>query len=237
VLLQGDSTTVTADPGKITRISYIDLTNDIVQVEFSGAGTLSVMLDNSSGPATPLSYNQPDVAYMKGHAGIVISGADETTNVSVFSVGRMTAVNQALFRSDVTYDGVADLGYIVILSANGKFGGVRAADASFFATSGFAGLYAPGVQFTGPVYVGEISAADDATPVLLLGSATDTRITGGDLLQMNGQPVRVSGISQLKFTDGTTSQGVLLPAQVDKGRLEQNDADVTDQLVVNPSSP
>ena len=237
VLLQGDSTTITADAGKITRLSYIDLTNDIVQVEFSGAGSLSIMLDNSSGPAAPLNYNQPDVAYMKGHAGIVISGANETTNVSVFSVGRTNAVNQGLFKSGVTYDGIADLGYIVILSANGKFGGLRTANANYFATSGFAGVYAPGVEFNGPVYVGDISAADDATPVFLLGSAdSDTWITGGDLLQMNGQPVRVSGITRLQFKDGTTSQGVLLPAQTNKGHLEQNNIDVTDQLVVNPAS-
>ncbi len=237
VLLQSDATTITADPGQVTRLSLVDLNYDIVQIEFSGAGTLSVMLDNASGPAPPLFYNQPDVAYMTGHAGIVISGANETTNVSVFSVGRMTASNPALFRNDVNYDGVADLGYIVILSANGKFGGLRAADASFFATGGFAGIYAPGVEFTGPVYVGDISASDDATPVLLLGSAADVRITGGNLLQQNGQPVRVSGISQVQFADGTTSQGVRLPAQINQARFEQNDADVTDQLVVNPTSP
>lgn len=237
VLLQGDSTTITAEGSKVTRLSYVDLSDDIVQVEFSGAGTLSIMLDNASGPATPVNYNQPEVAYMKGHAGIVVSGANETTNVSIFSVGRMTAGNQSLFKSGVNYDGVADLGYVIILSANGKFGGLRTANASYFATSGFAGVYAPGVQFAGPVFVGDVSAADDATPVLLLGSSGETRITGGDLLQMNGQPVRVSGISQLKFTDGTTSNGALLPAQVNQARLEQNDADVTDQLVVNPSSP
>jgi len=237
VLLQSDATTITADAGQITRISFVDLTDDIVQVELSGAGSLSLMLDNASGPETPVNYNQPEIAYMKGHASLVVSGANETTNVSVFSVGRMTAGNQSLFKSSVTYDGVADLGYVVILSANGKFGGLRTANTSYFATNGFAGVYAPGVQFTGPVFIGDISAADAATPVLLLGSSSDTRITGGDLLQMNGQPVRISGVSQLKFTDGTTSHSILLPAQGNKARLEQNDADVTDQLVVNPPSP
>ncbi len=38
-----------------------------------------------------MNYNQPAVSYMKGHAGIVITGANETTNVSVFTVGRATA--------------------------------------------------------------------------------------------------------------------------------------------------
>ncbi|MEO5961586.1 MAG: immunoglobulin domain-containing protein, partial [Opitutaceae bacterium] len=234
VLLQGTAATITADPGQITRISYVDLTNDIVQVEFSGAGSLSLVLDNPSGPALAANYNQ-SVIYMKGHAGLVISGANETTNVSVFSVGRLTAVNQALFRSDVTYDGMADLAFIAISSANGKFGGVRAANATFYATRGLTGLYAPSVEFGGPVFLGDISASDTATPVLQLGASGDTRITGGDLLQANGQPVKVSGLTQLKFTTGSTSHVAgNLPAQTIKGRLEQNGIDVTTQIAVNP---
>jgi len=38
----------------------------------------------------------------------------------------------------------------------------------------------------------------------------------------------------LKFTDGTTSQGNLPAAQTNQAELDQNDADVTAQLVVNP---
>jgi len=236
VLLQGAAATVTADPGQVTRISYIDLTDDIVQVEFGGAGTLSLVLDNPSGPAAPLNYNQANVTYMKGHAGIVITGADDTTNVSAFSVGTLTAVNQALFKSGVTYDGMADLAFIAICSTNGKFGGVRTANASYYAAKGYTGIYAPGVQFTGPVYAGDLNASGTATPVLLLGSATNnTWITGGDLLQLNGQPVKVSGLTQLKFAAGSTSHGVAdLPAQKNKAVLQQNGADVTAQIVVNP---
>ncbi len=235
VLLQGTSATITADPGQVTRISFVDLTQDIVQVEFSGAGALSIYLDNPSGPATAANYNQPGVTYMKGHAGLVITGADETTNVSVFSVGKITAVNQGLFRSDVTYDGMADIAYLAIMTTDGKFGGVRTANASYFATSGITGICAPGVQFTGPVYVGDVTAYDAASPMLLLGSATDTEITGGDLWQANSKAVQVSGISQLKFVDGTTSQGAVLPAQTDRSTLQQNGADVTAQVVVNPN--
>ena len=234
VLLQGAAATITADLNQITRISYLDLTDDIVQVEFSGAGTLSLVLDNATGPALPASYNQATL-YMKGHAGIVITGADDTTNVGVFSVGRITALNQALFRSDVIYDGIADIAFLAILSTNGKFGGVRSANASYFATKGYTGVYAPGVQFGGPVFVGDINASEAATPVLMIGSSPDTRITGGDLLQANGQPVKVSGLTQLKFVAGTTSQGTVLPAQTNKAVLQQNGTDVTAQVVVNPS--
>jgi outer membrane protein assembly factor BamB len=235
VLLQGMAATITTDPGQVTRISYVDLSNDIVQVEFAGAGTLSLVLDNASGPAPAVNYDQPSISYMKGHAGIVITGADETTNVSVFSVGRITAVNQALFKPDVTYDGMADLAYIAIASANGKFGGVRAANASFLATKGITGIYAPGVSFTGPVRVGDIAASDTAAPVLVLGSASDTLITGGDLLQPNNRPVVVAGIVQLKFVAGTTSHGTLLIAQTNRAQLEQDNVNVTAQVVLNPS--
>ncbi len=92
------------------------------------------------------------------------------------------------------------------------------------------------MQFTGPVFAGDIYAFDDATPVLVLGSGTDVRITGGSLLQSNGRAVQVNGISQLKFTAGSDSHGNLYPpAQSNRARLEQNGVDVTSQIVVNPS--
>jgi hypothetical protein len=234
VLLQGAAAAVTADPGQVVRVSFVDISKDIVQVEFSGAGTLSLILDSATGPAAPENYNQPTVSYMKGHVGIVITGANETTNVSVFSVGRANAVNQALFQNTVTYDGFADLAYIAISSPTGKFGGLRAANGSFWATRGITGVYAPGVQFTGPVFVGDINASETAVPQIILGSASDVRITGGDLLQTNSAAVRVSGITQLKFAAGSNSHGTLFPAQANQARLEENGVDVTARIVVNP---
>ena len=235
VLLSGAAATVTAEPGKITRTSFVDLTNDIVQVEFSGAGSLSIVLDNPSGPALPVNYNQA-TTYMKGHAGIVIAGANETTNVSVFSVGRITAVNQTLFRSAVTYDGMADLAFIAILSPNGKFGGLRTANANYYATKGLTGVYAPGVAFTGPVYVGNLSAYDTASPVLVIGSSPDTQINGGDLFQANGKPVQVGGLTQLKFVPGIDSNGTPLTAKANRAQFLQNGVDVTKQIVSAPAS-
>ncbi len=230
VLLGGGAASVTADPGQILRMSYIDLNDDIVQVEFSGAGTLTLVLDNVSGPAAPQKYNQTTV-YMKGHAGIVLAGANATTNLTVFSVGRLTSGNPDLFK-DVPYDGVADLAFIAIASTDGKFGGLRAADASFFAAKGLTGVYAPNVQFTGPVFVNDIAASGNATPVLILGSGSDVRITGGDLLQTNNRAVQVNGITQLKFTAGSNSHGVGFSAQINRARLEMNGVDVTNQIVV-----
>lgn len=232
LLLDGAATTFTADAGQITRISFVDLSNDIVQVEFSGAGALSLTLDNATGPAAPVNYIQPGVLYMKGHASIVIVGANETTNLTVFSVGRGNAVDQSLFRSDVDYDGVADIASISIASSNGKFGSIHAGDVTCVNDRGFAGLYAPGVQFGGPVYLGNISASDSATPVLVLGSVSDLRITGGDLLQPNGRAVQAEGFAHLQLTAGTDSHNRTQPKEPLRARFEKSGADVTPQITV-----
>ncbi|HVU23771.1 MAG TPA: family 16 glycosylhydrolase [Opitutus sp.] len=257
VLLTGPAESITTDSavGRITRTSYLDLNDDIVQVEFAGHGTLSLVLTAASGPALPVNYNQA-VNYMKGHAGIVIVGADETTNLSVFAVGRATAFdptgtyNFLLPITDTNnpanngspyfdghgatdYDGVADIAFIAIASTDGKFGGLRTANARYYATQGFTGVYAPGVAFQGPVYVGNIDGHDDATAVLRVGSVDDARVTGGDLFQDNGQPVRVEGLTHLKFTAGTDAAGHTLPAQSNRAVLEQDGVDVTAQLLVD----
>ncbi|ACB73617.1 non-reducing end alpha-L-arabinofuranosidase family hydrolase [Opitutus terrae] len=226
MLLTGAAASVTADPGQIVRTSYIDTDDDIVQVEFSGAGTLSLTLDSASAPARPTKYNQA-IDYVKGHAAIVVTGANETTHLSVFSVGRATAVDQSLFRDDVNYDGFADLAYVTIASANGRFGGLRAGNAGFRAAKGLTGIYAPGVQFDGPVYVHDITAFDSAAPVLQLGGASDVRITGGNLAQDNGRAVAVSGVDRLQFTAGSNSHGALLSQQPNRSRLERHGLDVT----------
>jgi hypothetical protein len=236
VLLHGAAEAITSDfaLGQVTRTSFIDLTDDIVQVEFSGPGTLSLVLDGASGPDLPANYNQA-VSYMKGHAGIVIVGATKDTNVSVFSVGRKTAVNEALFKEAVSYDGIADIAFIAIASADGEFGSVRAANVNFFATNGLTGLYAPGVTFNGPVYVGDISATEAASPVLVMAAARgETLITGGDLLQLNTQRLTTSGLTRLRFAPGSDSHGRALAAKANRAIIYQAGRDVTNELVVNP---
>jgi hypothetical protein len=159
---------------------------------------------------------------MKGHASIIIVGANETTNVSVFSVGPMTAVDQLLFRSDVTYDGVADLAYLAISSTDGKFGGIRTGNVNYFATRGLTGIYAPGVHVADVVNLGDINGYDSAVAMLVVGSARETNVTGGDLWQQNGHPVTMSGVSQLNFVGGMTSHGRPLPAQSNRAPVEED---------------
>ncbi|ACB73323.1 glycosyl hydrolase [Opitutus terrae] len=237
VQLTGAAEAITADSalGQITRTSFLDVDGDIVQVEFSGPGTLSLVLDEATAPAPAANYNQPDIQYVQGHAGIVITGATADTNVSVFTVGRATAVNQTLFKDEVNYDGVADVAFIAIASSDGRFGDVRAANATFFTLRGYTGLYAPGVVFGGPVYLGNVSAYGSAQSVILLGGVQGaSRITGGDLYQENGAVVQVSGLTQLKFTGGSDSHGNAISAKPNAAVLKQNDLDVTAQIVVNP---
>ncbi len=230
VLLDGTAAAITADPGQVTRLSYVDLNDDIVQVEFSGAGTLSITLDDASGPAPAQKYNQPGIAYMKGHATIVVAGADETTNVSVFSVGRANAVNQSLFRDGEGYDGIADIALLAIMSTNGRFGGVFTGNTHFFSTRSLTGIFAPNVEFTGRVVVSDITSHDNATPMLLLGQATSVLVAGGNLAQPTGRPVQVGMFGSVRLVDGTASDGRILPAQTIQGRLEQNGSDVTTQM-------
>ncbi|HWA84881.1 MAG TPA: immunoglobulin domain-containing protein [Opitutus sp.] len=257
VLLSGAAASISTQ-GRTTRTSFIDDDGDIVQVEFAGPGTLSLLMDNASAAAPPAKYTQASVNYVSGHVGIVIAGATEATNLLVFTVGRATAFDSSnhynilqppsatnvpanngapIFanQSATIYDGVADIAFVAIASSDGKFGGVRTADARYSARSGLTGLYAPGVQFSGPIYLGDLSARGEATPVIQIGAALGaTAITGGNLAQANGRAVQVSGLTQLKFQDGSDSAGNLLPAQANRAKLEQDGVDVTSQIVVNP---
>lgn len=238
VLLQGTGASMTADGGQVLRVSLLDPDEDIVQVEFSGPGTLSLLLEDSAGPKNPDKYNQ-GIAYMKGRVGITITGATENTHLTVFSVGRGTAVNQNLFR-DTSYDGMADIAYISITSLDGRFGGLRLGNTRFSAVRGLTGIYASDIQFGGQISVGDIDAQGSAMPILLLGAGTGTertnevQITGGDLQQSNGRAVAISGITRLNFVDGVTSHNEPRPAQANRSRLERNGTDVTAQVVASP---
>lgn len=230
VLLTGAAATITADPRQVTRVSFVDLTQDIVQVEFSGAGSLTVVLAEAAGPDLPASYNQA-VRYMKGHATLVVANADATTNVAAFSVGKATAANQALFKDGVAYDGVADLAAVAILSPTEKAGGVFLGNAHLFAAGGCTGIYAAGVAMTGPVRVGDMSAFDQAAPLLAFGSLTELSVHGGALEQDNQRPVPVEGLARIRFAAGGRSDGTALPVQANRARLLAHGVDVTTWII------
>ena len=67
---------VRADTDQISRVSFLDLNDDIVQVEFSGSRLMTVIMDPDTfkPPALPLKYNQ-NIKYVKGRPRIKIEGA------------------------------------------------------------------------------------------------------------------------------------------------------------------
>lgn len=231
ILLTGPAATVRADADQVVRTSFVDLNDDIVQVEFGGAGSLTITLEDWSGPAAPAKYNQPNIAYVKGRASIVVTGADTSTNLLIFSVGRGTAVNQALFRDDVTYDAMADISSVAIRANGGAISTLRTANALYSNTRGHVGVYAPGVQMA-QLFIGDISAADTARPIVSLAGSADARVTGGDFLQANAHAIQIDGLTRLAMTAGTNSHDIPQVAQPIRGRLERSGADVTSEVIV-----
>ena len=200
ILLTGEMIQLQARPGQITRVSFMDETEDIVQVEFSGTGSFTVTLDPATflPPAIPPRYNQA-VEYVTGKPGVVIDGADANTFFSIFTVGSINAVNQALFPEGQVYDAQADVTLVEVVNSTGM-GGMQLSNAAFSGSTGKVGVDARGVPIAVRLTVGDIDAEGDAVPHLLFGSGSFTvpagnpglRITGGDLLQTNGAAVVVA---------------------------------------------
>ncbi len=208
ILLTGESVQLQAKPAQITRVSFMDENEDIVQVEFSGNGTFTVTLDPNTflPPAVPPRYNQA-VEYVTGKPSVVIDGADANTFFSIFTVGRINAFNQALFPEGQVYDAQADVALVEVVNSTG-LGGVQLSNAVFSGSTGKVGFDARGVPIAVRLTVGDIDADGDAVPHLLFGSGSFTvpagnpglRITGGDLLQTNGAAVVVA-------ESGSTTRG------------------------------
>ena len=200
ILLTGESVQLQAKPGQITRVSFMDENEDIVQVEFSGNGTFTVTLDPATflPPAVPPRYNQA-VEYVTGKPSVVIDGADANTFFSIFTVGRINAFNQALFPEGQVYDAQADVALVEVVNSTG-LGGVQLSNTVFSGSTGKVGVDARGVPIAVRLTVGDIDADGDAVPHLLFGEGSFTvpagnpglRITGGDLLQTNGAAVVVA---------------------------------------------
>ena len=200
VLLTGQSIQLQANAGQITRVSFMDEDEDIVQVEFSGAGTLTVNLDPASflPAALPPRYNQ-EVEYVTGKPSVVIEGADSSTFFSIFTVGSINAVNQALFPEGQVYDAEADVTLVEVINSTGM-GGMQLSNTVFSGSTGKVGVDARGVPIAVRLTIGDIDASGDAVPHLLFGTGSFTvaasnpglRITGGDLAQTNGASIIVA---------------------------------------------
>jgi hypothetical protein len=200
ILLTGNSIQLQARPGQITRVSFMDEDEDIVQVEYSGNGTFTITLDPATflPPDTPPRYNQA-VEYVTGRPSVVIDGADANTFFSIFTVGRINAVNQALFPEGQVYDAQADVTLVEVVNSTG-IGGMQLSNTVFSGSTGKVGVDARGVPIAVRLTVGDIDASGDALPHLLFGEGSFTvpagnpglRITGGDLAQTNGASIVVA---------------------------------------------
>ncbi len=200
ILLTGETIQLQARPGQITRVSFMDETEDIVQVEFSGTGTFTVTLDPATflPPTIPPRYNQA-VEYVTGKPSVIIDGGDANTFFSIFTVGSINAFNQALFPEGQVYDAQADVTLVEVVNSTGM-GGMQLSNVAFSGSTGNVGVDARGVPIAVRLTIGDIDADGDAVPHLLFGSGSFTvaagnpglRITGGDLLQTNGAAVVVA---------------------------------------------
>ncbi len=226
VLLKSSAITISNDAGQITRVSFLDLQGDIVQAEFSGAGQLSISLDNYSGPAEATKYAQPGVQYVSGLASFTIQGSDSTTNFSVFSVGSSTAnagKDNPIFAGGLTGgNNTADVARLTVVAnpanPNGStFGGIRAGNAVFGGSEGPVGISAANVQVQNVVTVGDLNASGTATPTLIFGTQSQfgaVSVAGGDLVSDNGKSVNNTGSYAfgVNLTAGTTSGGTTIAA-------------------------
>ena len=235
VLLTGESIQLQAKPGQITRVSFMDEDEDIVQVEFSGSGTFTVTLDPATflPAALPLRYNQ-QVEYVTGKPSVVIDGADSSTFFSIFTVGRINAVNQALFPEGQVYDAEADVTLVEVINSTG-FGGMQLSNVVFSASTGKVGVDARGVPIAVRLTVGDINASGDAVPHLLFGDGSFTvpagnpglRITGGDLVQSNGASIiAISEVEALISQNNFRSDGTEIRAKVIGGSFDFIDRQV-----------
>ena len=235
VLLTGQRATVSSDGTGITRISFLDINDDIVQVEFSGNVTVTVTLDADTfeAAAPPIKYNQPSINYVKGHPTIRVERADTNTFLSIFTVGTINAVDQTLFPEGELYDAMADVALLETVNSTG-FGGIHCANTRFSGYTGKVGIYSP-KQISVRVLIGDIDARRNATPYLFFHGKSfwveapnsGLRITGGDLRQTNVAPIVVpshnQGFDTLISQNNVKSDGTEQPAQRIKASFSNED--------------
>lgn len=226
VLLTGQAIRLRAKSGNITRVSFMDENEDIVQVEFSGAGIFTVLLDPDTflPPLLPPRYNQ-NTRYVTGKPRVVIEGANSTTFLSIFTVGKINAVNQALFPEGQVYDAQADVTLVEVVNSTGM-GGMHLANVAFSGSTGKVGVTARGVPIAVRLVIGDIEASGSAEPYLLFGENSFTvitpnsglRIAGGNLYQPNGASITGKvAIDDIIFQDNVRSDGSQIKAGVMRG--------------------
>ena len=210
-----------ATSGELTRVSFLDPDRDLVFVEFGGAGTMNIQFEGFMADVDS-PYDQPGTTYSQGLATITITGSDQTTFVSVFSLGNDPArVDVALVNDDTfaTADGRADIRAIVIEGTDAQvdfIGGINAANADLTDNggTGSVGIFSAEVRIDNYLFIGEVSATGgggriDLDPFSLLTSEIPTLESDGSVLFTGGSvsttPVTLLNAFPIISIDGQLS--------------------------------
>jgi hypothetical protein len=237
ILMTGSSVTVQADANQIVRVDFLDASGDIVRAEYSGAGSLTINLadtstNSSTTPVSPSKYTISGTKYVTGLASFTVTGSDASSNINVYSLGTGNAFNglaNPIFANGTTTGGdhLAQVARLVIIGdatnpVNGvgsAFGSITAGNAIFTDSSGVVGIYAPNTSFkTGSkIIIGDIVPTSTATPVINIGSFSDVKtvtVAGGTLKSASGgNGYQFSAGVNFVSTTGTDSGGTALPTQ------------------------
>lgn len=212
VLMTGASATITADPGQITRLYFLDPQDDIVCVEFEGSGELTVSLQGATDPVDAIKYNTgqlangADVQYVKGLATLWVDQPQLDTNISVYALGDANMVDldndgrADQVNPDATFtgenEGVATVARLLLVGSEqnaagyNNMGSINASNAEFVAESGVVGIRGENVAIQGEVRIHDIDASNAGIPTLLFDEASqfgEVWVHGGDLKQSNGR--------------------------------------------------
>jgi hypothetical protein len=200
--------TFKADPGEITRISFLDPDGDLVFAEISSDSpetSLTISMSNfSSEVASP--YTQPGTTYVQGLASFTIENSTALTYFSVFSLGTdANRVDPALFQADdlsfadpannIAASGIADVQNIIVVPITGRatfIAGINAANANLTSDVGIAGIAADDIRFgafdaatgAGGLLIGNITPGGTAQAWVRISPFSvldEIQINGGDL--------------------------------------------------------
>jgi CubicO group peptidase (beta-lactamase class C family) len=214
VLMQGADLTVQPRPGRGARVHFLDRDGDLVVAELEGPGRLQITLANAM---TRPSANYP----ARGDAEIVLLDTTAESTFRLFPVGKLNGGYPA------TGDAVATVHRLRAEAS--AVGQLALGNAAFRALDGVAGVTAPNTAVD-TVIVGELAADGPAVPTLRFARTGQVVFAGAKLLQPNGQPVQVSGISAVDTSFGADANGFVTAPQRPQARFIDNGVDITDKL-------
>lgn len=207
VLMTGQAVEVRADPGQGVHVVFLDPDGDLVQVDYSGVGWVSITMPAADDPVhagtsraavgnvAAEHYLASAARYVQGLATVAVGESDASSNLSITSVG---PANGAATLFDPTHQGgdhFADLARILLVgnpsnpAGFSNFGSLEAGNVQFSDVVGFVGIIGKDVAVQGTVSIGDIETHESGVPTLSFNSNSQFQtvwVRGGDLSQPNG---------------------------------------------------